>query len=138
MKKIGYALLILGCLLFCLVTFFIKNIKFLPTIFSFTVFIGGLLIIMDRIINRNKYKVVSVADARIMLAAVCGLIFGLIFFIESLKENYSDYCLTGAWKESDLIKMEQTARADFRKLYHDACKEIIDAMFWMYSYDVTR
>lgn len=85
MKKIGCALLISGCLLFCLVSFFIKNIKFLPAIFSFTVFIGGLLIIMDRIINRNKYKVISVADARIMLAAVCGLIFGLIFFIESLK-----------------------------------------------------
>lgn len=58
--------------------------------------------------------------------------------LSAIKKIYSDYCLIGAWKESDLIKMEQTARADFRKLYPDACKEIIDAMFWMYSYDVTR
>ena len=55
-----------------------------------------------------------------------------------IKKLYSDYCLTNAWKENDFDKMYQIARGDFIKLYPNASEDLINALFWMYSYDVTR
>lgn len=84
MKKIGFVLLICGCLLFCLIMRFFKNFKIIPLMCLFTIFTGSLLIIIERIVNKDRYAELSVSDARIMIGAIGGLIFSLMFFFQLL------------------------------------------------------